>query len=134
LGGYVTSEGTFVGCALCPNELAGLDVQRDGEHLGDRVVLHHGHEEDEKGAVVDAGVGQEKAVDVCGTVGKRIAEGGETGMDVVPADVAEDGGIAVTLFPDVAFERLAPVTQCVARGGVGGAALEEGGQQEQRET
>ncbi len=96
--------------------------------------MHHGHEEDEIGAVVDAGVGQEEAVDVCGTVGERVAEGGETGVDVVPAHVAEDGGVAVALVPDVAFERLTPVIQRVAWGGIGGAALEEGRKQDERET
>ncbi len=125
LGFDVTARGLVVGGTLCPVEAAGVDVEGDGEHLLDDLVVDDGDEEDEVRAIVDAGVGQEEAEDVGGAVGEGVAEDCEAGVDVVPTRVAEDGRVAVAFVPDVLLDALTPFLDRGARGGIGGAALEQ---------
>ena len=99
----------FIGCAFGPVEVPGFDFERNRQHLLDYLVVDDRHEEHEVGVIRDSRVGQEQAVDVGGAVGHGVAEGRESRMYVVPGRVPQDGGVAVALFPDVAFEALLPL-------------------------
>jgi hypothetical protein len=124
--GLDVAEGLrVVGGTLLPVEAAGLHVESHGAHVLNHVVVDDGDEEDETGAVADAGAREEEAEHVGRAVGEGIAEDGETGVDVVPGRVAEDRGIAVALLPDIKLEAPAPLVEAGLRGELGGAALEQ---------